>query len=212
VNNLEGFSAIRNLLPLDFDQRHRISGNLDYRFFGEERKGPGITLDEKTIYPLANAGANVTFYLGSGTPYSVNALPNAADVQGGINQSIQLAGTPNGSRLPWQWRFDLKFDKDIMLGGGEKTNGEGQTVKKREYALNVYLLMLNALNAQNVLAVYKTTGLPTDDGYLATGVGQQAVAAQIDGDAFTYLYTLKMQTPFNYSLPRRIRLGVQFNF
>lgn len=220
LNSIDGFNAIRTLLPLDFDQRHRLSGNFDYRFFGDEKKGPGITLGEKTIYPLANAGANMTFYLGSGTPYSVNALANAADVQGGINQNIQLAGSPNGSRLPWQVRFDLKFDKDFMLGGKEKLDadgnamqdGKGNKVTGRRYALNVYLLMLNALNTKNILNVYKTSGLPDDDGYLSTGVGQQAVAAAIDGDAFSYLYTLKMQNPNNFSLPRRIRLGVQISF
>ena len=79
-------------------------------------------------------------------------------------------------------------------------------------AFNVYLQVLNLLNTKNVLNVYKTSGLPTDDGYLSTGVGQQAINAAIDGDAFTYLYTLRMQNPGNYSLPRRIRLGVQINF
>lgn len=218
--SVDGFTAIRALLPLDFDQRHRIAGNIDYRFMGQENKGPAINLGGKTIYPFANAGANLTFMLGSGTPYSVNALANAADVQSGINQSIQLAGTPNGSRLPWQVRFEAKIDKDFVIGGKQKLNAEGNpmvdskgnNVTSREYAINVYLLGLNLLNSKNVLNVYKTSGLPDDDGYLSTGVGQQAVAAAINGDAFTYLYTLKMQNPNNYSLPRRLRLGIQFNF
>ncbi len=220
LSAVDGFTAIRALLPLDFDQRHRFAGNIDYRWYGEDNKGPGITLGEKTIYPLSNAGANMTFYLGSGTPYSVNSLANAADVQSGINQNIQLSGTPNGSRLPGQLRFDLKFDKDFMLGGKAKLDADGNEVKdasggsvrKKQYAFNVYLQVLNALNTKNVLNVYKTSGLPLDDGYLKTGVGQQAINAAIDGDAFTYLYTLRMQNPNNYSLPRRIRLGVQFNF
>ncbi len=220
LNAVDGFTAIRALLPLDFDQRHRFAGNIDYRFYGEDNKGPGISLGEKTFYPLANAGANLTFQLGSGTPYSVNSLANAADVQSGVNQNIQLAGTPNGSRLPGQLRFDLKFDKDFMLGGKAKLDGDGNQMKdasgnavqKKQYTFNVYLQVLNALNTKNVLNVYKTSGLPQDDGYLRTGVGQQAVNAAISGDAFTYLYTLRMQNPNNYSLPRRIRLGVQFNF
>jgi outer membrane receptor protein involved in Fe transport len=218
--SVDGFTTIRALLPLDFDQRHRISGNIDYRFMGQENKGPAINLGGKTMYPFANAGANFTFMLGSGTPYSVNSLANAADVQGGINQSIQLAGTPNGSRLPWQVRFEAKIDKDFIIGGKQKLDAEGSpmidskgnNVTSREYAVNIYLLGLNILNSRNVLNVYKTSGLPDDDGYLSTGVGQQAVAAAINGDAFTYLYTLKMQNPNNYSLPRRLRLGIQFNF
>lgn len=220
LNSVDGFTAIRTLLPLDYDQRHRISGNLDYRFFGGDNKGPAINIGEKTIYPFSNAGANVTFALGSGTPYSVNSLANSADVQVGINQSIQLEGTPNGSRLPPQVRFDVKFDKSFILGGKDKldadgnvmTDGKGNNVSSKAFDFNVYLLVLNALNTQNVLNVYKTSGLPDDDGYLATGVGQQQVAAAIDQDAFTYLYLLKVQNPNNFSLPRRIRLGIQFSF
>lgn len=220
LNGVDGFTAIRALLPLDFDQRHRITGNLDYRFFGRDNRGPAVTLGEKTFYPLSNAGANLTFYMGSGTPYSVNALANNADVQVGINQNIQLEGTPNGSRLPPQVRLDFKVDKSFVLGGNNKidadgkvmTDGKGNTLTTRAFDFNIYLQLLNALNTRNVLNVYKTSGLPDDDGYLSTGVGQQQVAAAIDGDAFTYLYTLKMQNPNNFSLPRRIRLGVQFSF
>jgi Carboxypeptidase regulatory-like domain/TonB dependent receptor/TonB-dependent Receptor Plug Domain len=220
LSAVDGFTAIRALLPLDFDQRHRLAGNIDYRFYGPDNRGPGIALGGKTIYPFANAGANLTFYMGSGTPYSVNSLANAADVQSGINQNIQLSGTPNGSRLPGQLRFDAKIDKDFVVGGKNKLDGEGNQVKdakgnavlKKQYAFNVYCQFLNLLNTKNVLNVYKTSGLPQDDGYLNTGVGQQAINASIDGDAFTYLYTLRMQNPNNYSLPRRIRLGVQLNF
>ena len=92
------------------------------------------------------------------------------------------------------------------------SDGKGNTIRSKQVAFNVYLQVLNLLNTKNVLNVYKTSGLPTDDGYLSTGVGQQAINAAIDGDAFTYLYTLRMQNPGNYSLPRRIRLGVQINF
>lgn len=220
LNAVDGFSAIRALLPLDFDQRHRIAGNIDYRFYGNDNKGPAVNIGEKTFYPLSNAGANLTFYFGSGTPYSVNSLANSADVQSGINQNIQLAGTPNGSRLPGQLRFDGKVDKDFMIGGKTKMDaegnavddGKGNTVKSKQFAFNVYLQVLNLLNTKNVLNVYKTSGLPLDDGYLNTGVGQQAVNAAINGDAFAYLYSLRMQNPGNYSLPRRIRLGVQISF
>lgn len=219
-NSTEGFTTIRSLLPLDFDQRHRFTGNFDYRFYDDNTKGPGINIGGKTIYPLANAGANVTFYLGSGTPYSTNILADASAVIGGINSSIQLGGTPNGSRLPWQARFDLRIDKDFLVGGGDKTDASGSVIKdshgtpikKREYSFNVYMLFLNALNTKNILNVYKTSGRPDDDGYLNSGQGAQSIAAAIDGDAFTYLYTLKMQNPDNYSTPRRIRLGLIFSF
>ena len=82
VNSLDGFSAIRTLLPLDYDRRHRIAGNIDYRYFGDN-KGPAVNLFGKTIYPFSNAGANLTVNLSSGTPYTANSLANNADVQFG---------------------------------------------------------------------------------------------------------------------------------
>lgn len=220
LNAIEGFTAIRTLLPLNFDRRHRFTGNFDYRFFGDENRGPGIKMGDKTVYLFKNMGLNGTFFLMSGTPYSVNSLPNPAQVQGGINSTVQLAGTPNGSRLPWQFNLDLKVDKSFLLGGGAKTdadgneikNGAGVVARKREYNLNVYFLFLNALNVRNITGVYATSGLPDDDGYLSTGVGQQAVAASIDPTSFAYLYGLKASNPGRFSAPRRIRLGAQISF
>ncbi len=220
TNSIEGFTVIRTLLPLDFDRRHRFTGNFDYRYFGGENKGPGIKLGENTIYPFKDMGLNGTFFMTSGTPYSVNSLPNPAQVQGGINSTIQLAGTPNGSRLPWQMALDLKIDKSFMLGGSAKLDADGnemktkggQVDKTKEYSVNVYFLFLNALNLKNINGVYATSGLPDDDGYLSTGVGQQAVAAAIDPNSFAYLYSLKAANPGNFSGPRRIRLGIQFSF
>ena len=224
VNSLAGFTAIRNLLPLDFDTRHRITANVDYRFGGNDAKGPGLKLGKgdgaKTIYPLANMGLNSTLYYSSGLPYSANSQANAADVMGGINQSIQLKGTPNGSRLPGQFRIDMKIDKDFLIGGGLKKDKTGNpvkdsfgtAVKRHQYSFNVYLLLLNAFNFKNIVGVYKTSGQPDSDGFLSTGVGAQLSAGQIDPATFQYLYTLKANNPGNISAPRRIQLGIQFSF
>jgi hypothetical protein len=208
-NNVDGFSAIRVLLPLDFDQRHQFRAIADYRFIsGANKFGPKIF----GKYPFKDAGANFTFLLGSGTPYSRNSLANSADVQFGINQSIQLAGTPNGSRTPFQVRCDLRLDKDFTFGGKTAKGPDGIAFERREYALNVFLLVLNIFDTQNILSVYRTSGLPDDDGYLNTNQGRQQTAAQIDPVAFTQLYQIKAQNPGNFSIPRRFRIGCSFNF
>jgi hypothetical protein len=202
---LEGVGVLRVPLPNSNDQRHRIAGNLDYRF--ARNKGPAITLGEKTIYPLKDAGANFSFYLGSGFPYTRNSVP-VPSVASGINIVNQVQGTVRGSRNPWQFRIDLRIDKQFSLGG--KTKDDGTT--SRGYDLNVYLTMLNALDTRNVLGVYRYTGLPDDDGYLTSDIGQQDILGQISPQAYIDQYTLRLRNPNNYSLPRRIRLGVMFNF
>ena len=50
--------------PLDFDQRHKLSMNMDYRFgAGEGPKVGGSSW-------FANSGINVLVNIGSGTPYT----------------------------------------------------------------------------------------------------------------------------------------------
>lgn len=222
LGSIEGFSVLRTLLPLSFDQRHTLAGNIDFRFTGAPGKnnkpllGPGFGSDSSKVYPLKNFGVNLTFNLGSGTPYTRNSLPNSADVQFGINANNQVKGTPFGSRLPFNYRFDLRIDRDFIIGGKETeiTEGEnkGKITKSHEYSINVYLLILNVLGTKNINSVYTYSALPNDNGYLNTAVGQQTISSQIDQQSFVDLYRIRANAPGNYTLPRRFRVGVIFNF
>ena len=78
--------------------------------------------------------------------------------------------------------------------------------------MDVYVWVQNLLDAENIIAVYGYTGNALDDGYLTSAEGVEAISAQVDPAAFTDLYTVKMMNPDNYSIPRRIRLGVSFDF
>lgn len=208
INAGNGFSVLRTNLPLSYDQRHVFSGNLDFRFVSANKhNGPKMF----GKYPLKDFGINLVFQLRSGTPYSRNSIPNPSQVQFGINSQSVLAGAPLSNRLPWTYRFDLRFDKDFVLGGKEIGEGE-EKITKKKYYLNVYVLLLNALNTKNIVNVYQTSGLPDDDGYLNTSVGQQTVSQQISPSSFSQLYSLKAQNPSNYTLPRRIRIGASINF
>ncbi|MEZ4830316.1 MAG: hypothetical protein R3C61_29125 [Bacteroidia bacterium] len=206
VNFLEGVGILRVPLPINTDQRHRITGSLDYRFMGKNM-GPSIGFGENKVYPLKNFGANMNLTLGSGTPYTKNAVA-VPSVASGINIVNVVQGTPNGARNPWQFRMDLRFDKSFFIGGKPKKEG-GVT---KAYDFNVYLALLNALNTRNIIGVYRYTGLPDDDGFLASDSGQQLIVTQIDPQAYIDQYTLRVSNPSNYSLPRRIQLGVMFNF
>ncbi len=199
-----GLPNLRTTNPLNWDRRHNIAISFDFRYKeGKEYNGPTIrrhkgTENEKAVQVLKNWGANFTVTGGSGTPYT--AQSNITRLSGGRRD---LDGTINGSRLPWQFRVDMRLDKDIYLNGGSGN---------RKTYLNIYLQILNLLNTQNVLFVYSATGVPDDDGYLAAAEWQNEINSQIDPNSYATLYDLKVNNPGNYSRPRQIRIGVALNF
>lgn len=203
-----GQPNLRIINPLDFDRRHSFSLVIDYRYGqGKDYNGPTIKTkvknsDKVKAFPLLeNMGANVTFVGGSGVPYSRSSTVVPSQTGGG---TYVLQGSMNGSRLPWQFTMNARIDRDIELKYGAN--------KKKSTYLNVYLEILNVLNAQNIMSVYRATGNPDDDGYLAAAEYQAGIEAQLDPEAFREQYALKVNSPYNYSLPRRIRLGVMVNF
>lgn len=204
-----GQPNLRTTIPLDFDQRHAIVANVDYRFgsganyHGPIMKGKG----DKTIKVLDNVGANLVFRAGSGTPYTrqSNATPEG---QFGVQSRANLDGSVNGSRLPWQVRVDLRVDKNIDLHWGGNANGEGQKMAN----LNVYLQVLNVLNTKNTMKVYRFTGNASDDGYLTAAETQSLINSYNDPNSFRDLYSIKTNDPTFYSIPRRIRIGVMLDF
>lgn len=201
-----GQPNLRTLFPLSFDRRHALNLMLDYRFDeGKEYNGPVIRRTKtdatgaevvKTTQLLKNTGVNFTIFGGSGTPYtrSSKIVP--------IGQTGIIKGSISGSRLPWQFRIDGRVDKDINVKWGEG---------KRESYLNVYVQVLNILDSKNIMGVYAATGNPDDDGYLAAAEYQNIINTQLDAQAYRDLYSIRVNSPFNYSSPRQIRLGIIFN-
>lgn len=201
-----GLPNLRSTIAMPWDRRHQFNVLFDYRYGkGKEYNGPVVRREKKDKAPvqlLNNTGFSLTVSGGSGTPYTAsrNVLSPVSSV------SSLLKGTYYGSRLPWQFRLDLRVDKDIDLNMGSK---EG---KKRSAYLNVYLQVLNLLDTKNVIRVYSATGNPDDDGYLAAPEWQRQINNQTDPVAFRELYNVYVNNPGNYSSPRQIRLGVLFNF
>ena len=89
-------------------------------------------------------------------------------------------------------------------------NKEGKKVSSAY--LNIYLQVTNILNTKNTLFVYQSTGNPDDDGYLNAPEFQNGINSQNDPQAFRDLYSIKVNDPSNYSLPRQIHLGASLNF
>lgn len=193
-----GQPNLRVILPLDYDRRHDLKIVLDYRYGqGKEYNGPRITRKkgetEKSMLLLENTGINFLFSGGSGLPYT------SRNIQGDIE------GMLNSSRLDWQFRIDARIDRDVAL-----TFGKGE--KKRKGNLNIYFQILNLLNTQNIMYVYPATGTPNDDGYLTAPEFQAAIQTQTSENAYRTLYALHTDNPNNYSLPRRVRFGIELSF
>jgi outer membrane receptor protein involved in Fe transport len=200
-----GLPNLRTLNPLAWDRRHQFNIFIDYRFAdGKEYNGPVIKREKKGKPPvqlLKNTGLSFTLNGGSGTPYT-RSRNIYSQIGGGTRL---LRGTYYGSRLPWQFRIDMRLDKDIMLNLGKGEN-------KRPGSLNVYLQINNILNTKNVLFVYPATGNPDDDGYLAAAEWQREINEKLDPQSFRDLYSIFVDNPGNYSRPRTIRLGLIFSF
>lgn len=199
---------LRTTMPLDFDQRHAIVLNADYRFGeGKDYKGPSAKW-AKMIFE--NFGGNLVLRAGSGLPFTRQANvtsgngDNSSAVVFGINQRASLKGKLNGSNLPWQFRGDIRIDKNIALVWGK---GQGDD-KGKTSNLNVYVQVLNVLNTKNVINLYRYTGDPDDDGYLSAPENQVGIASYLDPQSFTDLYESKIANPSHYSIPRRIRIGL----
>ena len=197
-----GQPNLRQALPLSYDQRHLITIALDYRYgTGKDYNGP-IWFDKQI---LANTGVNITSQVSSGVPYTRQSNITPTAFIGGVGTGL-AKGSQNGSRLPWSSTMSIRIDRDINLEWGK------QEEKKKTAGLNVYVLLLNPLNSKNIISVYNYTGNNNDDGYLAAAQYQAEIQAKNDPQAYSDLYNVKLNNPGNYSLPRRIRLGLQLNF
>lgn len=207
-----GQTNLRTTMPLDFDQRHAIVINTDYRFGeGKDYSGPQAKW-AKMIFE--NLGGNIVFRAGSGLPYTRQKNvtsgngDNSSAVVFGINQRATLKGKLNGSNLPWQYRADIRIDKNIALIW-KKAEGES---KGKSSNLNIYVQILNVLNTKNIINLYRFTGSADDDGYLSAPEYQNGIENYLDPQSFRDLYTSKIANPSHYSIPRRTRIGIVLDF
>lgn len=212
-----GQPNLRTLTNLSFDQRHRITANLDYRYGtgadynGYIYKSKKVTADNKRkeYKVFENMGATVQFSAASGMPYSRSNTPYS---NFGLGGKSQLSGSINGSNRPWIFQCDVRIDKTFTLKLGEKKEDGKVTKTGKPGQLTIYLDIANIFNFKNVVSVYTYTGNPEDDGVLASEQFQQLINAQIYVPSFVNYYNMAMRNPYNYSSPTTVTLGVQFGF
>ena len=186
---------------LSYDQRHTFNANLDFHFSsGRSYDGPSITTHSgNQVQLLSNAGININFLAGSGTPYT--QWSNATQQGIGIPSRYGLIGSINGENLPWQNRIDVKADKMFRV-----------KIKSHPCQLTIYIEATNVLNTENILNVYNYTGSATDDGFLESAQGKQTIAGQVSPQSFVAQYQVYEKIPTYFSMPRQAKLGLVFNF
>lgn len=183
--------------PLDFNNTHRGSVNVDYAF-GKNDGGP----------ILEQLGTNLLFTFSSGHPFTRSggstgqqSVSNGALVENDARSSDPLEAV-NASTTPWNFNFDMRLYKGIEVAG---------------FQTEVYVYVQNLLNTKNVINVYRRTGNAFDDGYLSNPELNQSAYSTNPG--FLELYRnanlvngrhYRNTTGNNlYSQPRQIRFGMR---
>lgn len=185
--------------PLEYDQTHRGSVNLDYRF-GKNDGGP----------ILERLGINLLFTFNSGHAFTQSApvgLGQQDAASGGIlNNTDSRNRLPiepvNASTTPWNFNLDLRIDKMVTLAGLD---------------LDIYAYIQNVFNTQNVINVYYATGNAYTDGFLENPANTNLLSNL--GNRFVDLYRVinlqDRRTNLDYNgfdlfgPPRQIRFGVR---
>ncbi len=199
-----GIPNLRNIFPFSFDQRHAFAITFDYRYGdGKDYNGPKIG----NFKLFENTGLNIFTNINSGYPYSAQT---AITDEGIGNLNAGISGTVNGSRMPWTYRLDMQLDKNLIIVHENKDAKSKD--KKKVSNLNIYIRATNLFNQFNVLGIYRATGNADDDGYLAAALSQTSIQNQTDEQSFRDYYSMKVNNPFNVSVPRTIRLGVKYDF
>ena len=193
---------LRTTSPLSFDERHRLTLSLDYRYSsGKKYNGPEI--QGKQI--LANTGLNVLMIAASGRPYTVAQGIN------GPYSTVGFDGSFNGARLPWNTRIDVRLDRNIKLRDAV-TDGDN---KKAPLFVNVYFRVQNALDTRNQTGVYRFSQSPYNTGYLTSQRGisdVDQIADETGRTAYIAAYQWSLVNPGFFTLPRRMYIGAIFNF
>lgn len=173
--------------PLDFDQRHTISANLDYRF----GKIDNPWLDQ--------FGMNLLFRANSGRPYTLND-PNIPPTDSRIRPQSGINENYSG----WNFRFDFRVDKTFDLPYNLRLN-----------AYVLILNLLNRKNTAYVWSgsgLPDATGYLSSDDAKETfnRLVQQGRADEIP--VFVGLYNMFEAQPGYVGPPRQIRFGLMLEF
>jgi len=171
--------APKVIAPLAFDQRHTGVATVD------------IYVPQGELGILEMTAVNALFSFASGRPYTPL---NFFNILTGNDGGPSTTGYVNSRNAPGTFRIDLKIEKSFAAGG---------------LLVTPYLWILNLTGAENVTAVWRSTGDAHTTGFLNTLEGRLAV--QSGGEGFKQDYESLERDPDNFGIPRLIRLGLKVN-
>jgi outer membrane receptor protein involved in Fe transport len=172
--------------PLAFDQRHKISLNLDFRWDRDE--GPSLG----NMKLLQDAGLNLLINIGSGKPYTPTFIWNEVTLAA---VSVTPEGPINSKYGPWTYQVDMKANKGFKFG---RSN------------VDFYVWVINLFDRENAAYVYQSTGSADATGWLTTPEGEKWLAD--NGAQALEWYNLAQQNPNNFGTPRMVRFGIRTDF
>ena len=146
--------------------------------------------------PLANTGFNAVMSFGSGTRYTPSQIYSTVFE----NRWEFPEGPVNSGTYPTYTNLDLRVDRAVELFG---------------ITANTYVAVYNALDSDQINAVYHGTGNVNEDGWIATEAGQKWLANRqtqfpdIDGAG---MYEDNLSVPSRWGRPRTVRVGLNINF
>jgi len=173
---------LQQIAPTDFNQTHRGSVILDYRFARNDG-GP----------ILQRMGLNLLFQFTSGFNYT------RTESFVGWQMAVESL---NNSTTPWTYRLDLKLDKSFMAGPLDVNLYLWITnVLNTQNVIQVFNTSSDAYD-DGWLAT--GTGETRGDGYALYGEDKQTL--------FEKLYRTMTYDPTNFGPPRQIRLGLRIDY
>jgi len=187
------------IYPLDYNQTHRGSMMLDYRFAkgdgGKVLEGVGLNMLLQFNSGHAYTAVEEPYNLGQANPWNVGTRMTR-------DHRFRNPTEPlNSSTTPWNFTIDMTLEKMLYFGN---------------FNVKVYTTVLNLLNTKNIINVYQTTGTDNDDGWLKSPLASQYVTIPgyepmyrainlANGWGWRYADGTNL-----WSAPRQIRFGLMF--
>jgi len=168
--------------PLDFDQRHTGTINVD------------ISVPKNDLGLLELTNANILVSFNSGRPYTPLQEQNLLE---GSSNWGETKGYVNSAYGPGNFRVDLKIQKGIPINN---------------LVITPYVVIENLFDADNPVDVYRSTGSPYTTAWLNTAQGRKFRNEHPYPQLFEYDYKSLEMNPFNFGIPRLIKLGLKVNF
>ncbi|HEY5614640.1 MAG TPA: carboxypeptidase regulatory-like domain-containing protein [Bacteroidota bacterium] len=184
--------------PLDFDQTHRGSILLDYRW----GKGDGGAI-------LEGFGANFLLTFNSGHSFTKIKEPENLGQASPWNIGVRPIIDPrtrnpvepiNASSTPWVFNIDLNASKVFYFEG---------------FTAELYVNVLNLFDSKHVNNVFPSTGTPTDDGWLRSAFARSFIEIP-NYEAFYSAINIDNRWAYIgatgndiYGTPRQVRLGLK---